>query len=240
VAERRPYVFRRIARTARSEREPRTPTLALILVAFVLAYCSLSLGSSFARSLVVSETGLVQTLGAGALAAASVSLFVAYHRSRRALLVLLALALFVGAGEELSWGQHLLDFEPPPDIAAANEQGELTLHNLTVLQGGRGGELNPMDRAFFALGLAFTLLAPLAGAVSTRIRLQIERLVPLVPLGFGLLFIGNFALSKIAEAVASASSGHAIVEIKETNSAIVLLLVGAHLARLSRGSRHGW
>lgn len=45
-------------------------------------------------------------------------------------LVLACLSLFalLAVGEELSWGQRLLDFETP-DIAGANRQDELNLHN---------------------------------------------------------------------------------------------------------------
>lgn len=44
-------------------------------------------------------------------------------------LVPASLAL-LAAGEEASWGQHWLGFEPPEWLAAANRQGEANLHNL--------------------------------------------------------------------------------------------------------------
>ncbi|QIQ86872.1 MAG: hypothetical protein G9473_09380 [Erythrobacter sp.] len=42
---------------------------------------------------------------------------------------LAALFVFVG-GEEISWGQRLLGFGTPDDLAAVNVQGEFTLHNV--------------------------------------------------------------------------------------------------------------
>lgn len=42
---------------------------------------------------------------------------------------LAALFVFVG-GEEISWGQRLLGFGTPEDLAAVNVQGEFTLHNV--------------------------------------------------------------------------------------------------------------
>lgn len=49
-----------------------------------------------------------------------------------------ALAMGLGcaffAGEELSWGQHLLGFEPPEAIAARNDQGEFNIHNDPLLE----------------------------------------------------------------------------------------------------------
>ena len=44
----------------------------------------------------------------------------------------LALFFFVCAGEELSWGQHLLGFATPEKVAEINEQGEFNLHNLDL------------------------------------------------------------------------------------------------------------
>jgi len=49
-------------------------------------------------------------------------------------MLVLALGCFVFAGEEMSWGQHLLGFEVPEGIAARNDQGELNLHNDPVLE----------------------------------------------------------------------------------------------------------
>ncbi|MFP6684682.1 MAG: hypothetical protein VB934_08220 [Polyangiaceae bacterium] len=42
----------------------------------------------------------------------------------------LALAAFFVAGEELSWGQHLIGFQPPTFFVDHNLQGETTAHNL--------------------------------------------------------------------------------------------------------------
>ena len=43
--------------------------------------------------------------------------------------LMMALGCFFFAGEEASWGQHWLGFEPPEGVAARNDQGEFNLHN---------------------------------------------------------------------------------------------------------------
>ena len=48
----------------------------------------------------------------------------------RLVCLLLALAAFFAAGEELSWGQRLFGFEPPELFLEENFQQELNLHNL--------------------------------------------------------------------------------------------------------------
>ncbi len=42
---------------------------------------------------------------------------------------LLALGAFYFMGEEASWGQHILGFEPPAAVADKNLQGEFNIHN---------------------------------------------------------------------------------------------------------------
>lgn len=45
------------------------------------------------------------------------------------LLVIASLGLVFVAGEEISWGQRIFGIETPPEIAAQNTQGEITIHN---------------------------------------------------------------------------------------------------------------
>jgi len=49
----------------------------------------------------------------------------------RAWVVLVTLACVYLAGEELSWGQHLLGWETPEPVKALNDQGETNLHNVS-------------------------------------------------------------------------------------------------------------
>lgn len=75
------------------------------------------------------------------------------------LYVLLALAFFFIAGEEISWGQRQLGFQGPENLVAQNLQGEANLHNVL----GR-----------YALHGAY-IITGLVGAVVAR------RLVPHLP-----------------------------------------------------------
>jgi hypothetical protein len=47
-------------------------------------------------------------------------------------LVLFCALCFMAFGEEVSWGQHLVGFDPPEAVKALNKQNELNLHNLNV------------------------------------------------------------------------------------------------------------
>jgi hypothetical protein len=203
----------------------------LLAVCFVLGYLSLLLGDSFRYRVVVSEDGVFQNTGAVAFLASSVFFVVAYFKVRRLIFIVLAFAFFVGAGEELAWGQHLLNAEPPNAIKAVNAQDELTLHNLNVLQGGESGERNPVELLFFIFGIAFTAAAPIVASLSERASRRLRKHVPVVPWVFGALFLGNYALSKLVEVLADEGKAHAIVEIKEVNYALLFLAISFHAAR---------
>ncbi len=64
---------------------------------------------------------------------------------------LLALFCFFGAGEELSWGQRIFDFDSPKFFQENNAQQETGLHNLTIEIGAKEYKLN---RIIFGTGLA--------------------------------------------------------------------------------------
>ena len=84
------------------------------------------------------ELGLVELVTCAALVPAVILMAAAATRRRhaawlRVLCGLIALGAFYFLGEEASWGQHYLGFEPSNFIAANNRQQEFNLHNSDVL-----------------------------------------------------------------------------------------------------------
>ena len=65
----------------------------------------------------------------------------------------LTLVSLLAMGEELSWGQRIVGFETP-DIASANRQGELTLHN--------DARVEEPARLALLIGAVYGMAAPLA------------------------------------------------------------------------------
>lgn len=69
------------------------------------------------------------------LAASALSFAAAIYRFKRRQLIHVSLLIVAGliflfvAGEEISWGQRLLNFKTPQQVAEINQQNELTLHN---------------------------------------------------------------------------------------------------------------
>jgi hypothetical protein len=173
---------------------------------------------------IISEDSWVEWAGsiglfvaAGAAAACALR---ARRTGRHTLLQLafaaLALYFFVAGGEEISWGQRILGISTPDEIAEANSQGELTAHNLKAV--GKAPEI-----IFFASWIVVAVAIPAAVIADRRLAGLLRRIVPVVPIAFGAVFIGVFVLDKIAVELASGWDGydskypvvHASTEIKE-------------------------
>lgn len=116
----------------------------------IFAFSALGYGASwmmtndaFAQHWISREDGLLEmktfiALVAGAGLCLYRSWILRNERSKRfiAMLVLAAMVLIFGAGEEISWGQRMLGVETPEFFLAHNAQNETNLHNLVV--GGVG------------------------------------------------------------------------------------------------------
>lgn len=119
----------------------------------------------FYRTWLHGEKGIVENLTVLFLVVAIVTAVAAFRlRGRVAsrwfgpLMLATAAGCFFFAGEELSWGQHWLGFEPPEYVSARNEQGEFNLHNDPFLE----TVLDQLPRLLLTLAAFFGgLVAPL-------------------------------------------------------------------------------
>lgn len=108
----------------------------------------------------------------------------------------LALLFFVGAGEEISWGQRLFKIETPTAIKEINAQEELTIHNLNIFQGEEA--IMPLDLSQLSTAFIFIfgLIIPLLCNISKKSRTFFSRIMPIMPLTIGYLFIVNYLFQK--------------------------------------------
>ena len=217
--------------------------LALTALYLVLCYATLFAGERTVRA-ITDEDGVFEYLGAAGLLAAGLLFSLAYVRSRTAenravlgrparlfLLALAALFLF-GAGEELSWGQRLLDLETPEGLTDANRQHEINFHNLHLVYGSN-------FQLFLLFWFTFVLAVPLLAALDGRARHLLARVVPIIPLPLGLLFLLNYALGQATLIVVPSLSDHlpgsllgsARIEIQEANLSVLAALTAWYLAR---------
>lgn len=132
---------------------------------------------------------------------AAVLFFRAFLNTKSIFLLLLALLMFLGAGEELSWGQHFLKFTTPESIRKENIQGEFNLHNLGIFNAGdefhikRTGwkRLLEINFLFKLFCIGFGILLPLLDMFSPFFKKLVNRIkLPVPPIIIGIFFLINW------------------------------------------------
>src|SRR5689334_4643296 len=137
-------------------------TAGIATIPFVLAVVGIRTGLAGYRDWFSDEDGLAENLQFAFLVLATFGAgYVAHARWRRGerlfalLYVGLAFGLFFVAGEEVSWGQRELDIQTPPEWAAHNIQGEITLHNTYLFT-----PIFSLAQLLLGLGIGFAALTP--------------------------------------------------------------------------------
>jgi len=110
------------------------------------------------------ENGIYETIGAVACFTAGLVFFYSFKLSTQKKLYLYSLwmllfaigCLFI-AGEEISWGQHLLNYNVPDYIIINNFQQEFNLHNSMLIQSSN----NSLSSIFFKLLIFYFILFPM-------------------------------------------------------------------------------
>jgi hypothetical protein len=205
------------------------------------------------------ERGAIQVAGAILFLVASVLFFLLYLTSansensffgrqtkRNVFLALLALLMFVCCGEEASWGQHLIGFEPPEIVAQLNAQDELNIHNLWIFHQWRQdgseksfwGLLLNGNRLLSIFWLGFFVAIPVSAARSEKARRALAWAgIPISPIWIGCLFLASFASYKLFAAFAAGSTrGFPLDELKETTYAALFAVFAIY--SLASGRRY--
>ena len=193
------------------------------------------------------EDGIVEWIGALGFLVASAIFLLLYFRGDSArdrhlsksknnmFFLALGVLFFLGFGEEISWGQRLFGIETPEFMSRINSKNEINLHNTDLFHiGPRGsreiGEFNSfsISRLFSLFWLSFCIIIPAITRLKYFNYLFVEKIkLPIVSLWIGSVFIINYAISKIYETYYP-ELFVGIVEVKETNFAILFVFVGLY------------
>lgn len=187
----------------------------------------------------IPEDQYFESLGALSFLMSSILFFLAFLRARKAQgenrifwtkqLACLGFAVlfFFGAGEEISWGQRILKVETPESINAANDQGEINVHNLSF-----GSANIPFETMFDLFWMSFTVALPLAATLIKSFGRFAAKFIPIVSWTIGLLFVFNYLWAKVAKIVYVSTYKfdfipfrQAVQEVKEGNYAVLFVLV---------------
>jgi hypothetical protein len=214
------------------------PTIYLIFVAYIiLGFMTLGFGQF--SSLLYQEDQYFENVGALSFFVTSILFFCAFMRARsqqnstrvfwlKQLVYLgLGLLFLFGAGEEISWGQRIFNIQTPDALSAINQQNETNVHNISL-----GGFKIPFEFLFDVFWLSLTVLLPLASRYVKPVKQFFGKIVPIAPLGIGLLFVSNYLLAKVAKVIYVTVYTYdrvpfvqAVQEVKESNYALVFILI---------------
>ncbi len=182
------------------------------------------------------EDGFFEYLTAILFFLSSVFMFFTAFRMRNWWFLGLFLLLFVGAGEEISWGQRLLGIDTPEDLKKLNVQGEITLHNLEIFNRENfdksvksGWEkaltINTLYRFFI---LCFGVILPVIVMFPSRIRGFVQSLqIPVPRFSIGIFFLVAWMAFRCMNAYfLTTKEFFAAEEIFESLTAWVWLFIG--------------
>jgi hypothetical protein len=183
-----------------------------------------------------SEDGVLEWLSAFLLLEASVLALklsrAMPNRAHRWMHVFMAIVFFVMFGEEISWGQRVFGFATPEAMAQINVQNEINLHNsfgylfdhLFIL-------------CFFLWGCAVPLLywkAPIWRWYQSRLGL------PFASAGLSLAMLAvTLFQPQLTDALFGVVPGLRVAELRETLSALCLLLLVVESQRLTSRDHRG-
>lgn len=228
-------------------------------VVVMLSYCALLFDKPMARW-VAAEDGPFEYGGAICFALAGFMFlwmffksragndFFVFRTKRNVFFALLAVVFIFAAGEEISWGQRILNIDLPETVQAENLQGELNIHNLKLFHprdehGMTKSGLErwlTLERLFGLFWLGFCVLTPLAFRFVAPLRRFISRLnLPVVALAVGLLFPFNYAITKVLERFTTGDDADLMwpmIEIKESTFAFLFVLVAWEFLARRRAS----
>ena len=172
-------------------------TIVFLGLTYLPLLASESTVDAFAR-----EDGIFENLTAIYLLAASVVFVAVFIRFRKSSWLLklsylgLVLLFFVGAGEEISWGERVFKWNDHNYIRDMNVQGELTLHNLKYFQGEEAVIPLNTSQLLLAFAFVFTLIIPLVCRLFPKVERFLAPIFPVMPLDVGVLTVATYVFQK--------------------------------------------
>lgn len=176
-------------------------TLSIIASYSIYIYCNREqiTNLSYENSLFELSTALFFFLS-------SVLCILSFKNTKNIFLILLSVAFFIGAGEELSWGQHLIEFSTPEYLNKVNVQNEFNFHNIVLFNTGnfdgskKAGiyrllEINFLFRLFC---LFYGIIIPALIILSKKITKFIHYIkMPTPNISVGVFFMVNWFVYKL-------------------------------------------
>lgn len=176
--------------------------IVTIVVVSIISYLSYAFFSGDFVIKIGREDGFFEWMTALFFLLSSITFFIVFWRTKNIFLLGLAFIFFMGAGEEISWGQRVFGFSTPESINKVNVQHEFNLHNLEVFndsgidRGKKKGferllEINMLFRLF---SVTFCMLIPLFFLyMKPKWKMNKKLQMPVAPFTIGMFFLISWA-----------------------------------------------
>ncbi len=196
---------------------------AISIIILLSAYLLLFIVGIEKQAMVFEEDGIIEYASAIFNVITSIMILYLFLKSkwrgesfvtkgrRNYFLMLLGLLFLVVAGEEISWGQRLLNLETPGHLNEINVQHELNLHNINIFDvtGDDGhtakkglARMITANRMYSLFWFLYCVILPVISAISQKFQHFLNKLAfPLVPIWISGLFLFNFLIAKVLERI---------------------------------------
>jgi hypothetical protein len=207
---------------------------AIVLIYILLSYSIFLFCSDEKIVDLTLEDHLYEWFGFWTVFLASVFFFIAFFVDKRGndlflfktprniFYLFLGLLLFFLAGEEITWGQRVFNFQTSALMNEANAQNEQNIHNLAVFSG-----IFNMDHLFTLFWMVYCVLIPILDAKWVGFSRLIQKInLPVVPLWLSFFFALNYVIFLIVKFSVPFLTLHAASEVKETTIETLFCVVG--------------
>lgn len=205
-----------------------------VVVYILLTFHTLSFDGKYG-SFLFREDNYFEYIGFFSFFITSIVFFLAFYRIRKqtsancilkTAILGLALLFFFGAGEEISWGQRIINIQTPEYLTKVNQQNEINVHNLNF-----GPLGDPFAISFDLFWMIYGVIIPFA-CFNETIRNYLSKYIPISHWSVAILFLLNYFCAKLAKLLyvnvftaTVVPFGQAVQEIKESNYGLIFALV---------------
>lgn len=154
-----------------------------------------------------SEDGIVEYMTFFSFLGATFFFVRAFLIRRNVFFLLLAMIFFMGAGEEISWGQRVFSFSTPESLKEINVQEEFNFHNIGIFNtynpdgsGKKTGiaKLITIGFLYKVFWLGYCIILPIIVLSSNKILYFANKIhLPIPPLSIGIFFLISWIFYKI-------------------------------------------
>lgn len=172
----------------------------------------------------------------------AVIFIIIFLKSRNLFFLIVAIVMFIGSGEEISWGQRIFGFKTPEALEKINVQGEFSFHNIITFNSVdfKGNSKHCLSR-LLEINFLFKLCIMLFGIVLpfcvyhfkfvSRISMKIH--IPIPPISIGLFFFISWVTFWILHSFILPRDSpkeyiSAAVEIFECTASFILLVISLY------------